>query len=228
MIINPLAQAAIYAVVLSNVISARLPDNENKYGYALYLLAGFTAWTLFSEIVSRCLTLFIDNANLIKKVSFPRITLPAIVVGSSLLNNAFLLVAVLMVYTLLGHDLSTSMLYIIPLTACVVAFALGIGLILGVMNVFVRDLGQVTPILLQIWFWMTPVVYPLGIVPEVFQVIIEHNPMYHVVAGYQDALAFSRAPRMENVVWLMLASMLLMLLGLFMFRRAAPEVADHL
>lgn len=228
MIINPLAQAGIYAVVLSNVISARLPGAESKYAYALYLLSGFLAWTLFAEIVSRCLTLFIDNGSLIKKVSFPRITLPAIVVGSALVNNFFLLLAVLVVFILLGHDLSMSMLFVAPLTVCVVAFALGIGLILGVMNVFVRDLGQVVPIVLQIGFWLTPVVYPIAIVPDAFQAIITHNPMYHVVSGYQDALTFSRVPQMTSIAWLMVASLFLMALGLFMFRRAAPEVADHL
>lgn len=228
MIINPLAQAAIYAIVLSSVISARLPGSEGKYAYALYLLSGFLGWTLFAEIVTRCLTLFIDNGTLIKKVSFPRITLPAIAVGSALLNNLFLLIAVLLVFTLLGHDLTASMLFVVPLTACVVAFAVGIGLILGVMNVFVRDLGQVVPIVLQIGFWLTPVVYPISIVPEAFRKIIAHNPMYHVVSGYQDALALSVEPRMGSLVGLTLASLALLALGLFMFRRAAPEVADHL
>lgn len=228
MIINPLAQAAIYAVVLSNVVSARLPGAESKYAYALYLLSGFLAWTLFSEIVTRCLTLFIDNGTLIKKVSFPRITLPAVVVGSALLNNFFLLLGVCVVFTLLGHDLSASMLFVAPLTVCVVAFALGIGLILGVMNVFVRDLGQVVPIVLQIGFWLTPVVYPITIVPEAFQSVIIHNPMYHIVSAYQNALAFQRAPDMTGIAWLLLASLALMALGLFMFRRAAPEVADYL
>ena len=82
MIINPLAQVAIYALVLSNVLAAKLPGIDNKYAYALYLMAGMLAWSLFSEIISRCLTLFIDQGNLMKKMRFPRITLPVIVVGS--------------------------------------------------------------------------------------------------------------------------------------------------
>ena len=81
MIIHPLAQVAIYALILSNVLAAKLPGIDNKYAYALYLMAGMLAWNLFSEIVSRCLTIFIENGNLMKKMRFPRIALPVNVVG---------------------------------------------------------------------------------------------------------------------------------------------------
>ncbi|WP_205954929.1 ABC transporter permease [Pseudoxanthomonas winnipegensis] len=228
MIINPLAQAGIYALVLSSVLSSRLPGIDNKYAYSLYLLSGMLAWTLFSEILTRCLTLFIDNGALIKKVNFPKVTLPAILVGSALLNNAFLVVATLVIFIAVGHDLAPVMLMLVPLSLCVVAFATGLGLILGIMNVFVRDLGQVVPIVLQIGFWLTPVVYPIQVVPEAVQSLIRRNPMYHVVAAYQDVLAFSKMPDLSHLASLMVASLLLLMVGLFMFRRASPEVVDHL
>ena len=98
MIINPLAQVAIYALILSNVLAAKLPGIDNQYAYAIYLMAGLLAFTLFSEIISRCLNLFIEQGNLMKKMSFPRITLPTIVAGSCLLNNVLLFVAMLGVF----------------------------------------------------------------------------------------------------------------------------------
>src|SRR5690606_3208112 len=103
MVIHPLTQVAIFALVLSNVLAARLPGTAGPYGYALYLLAGILAWNLFAEIVSRCLTLFIDNGNLIKKILFPKIALPAIAVGACLLNNLVLFAAIVVVFLLLGH-----------------------------------------------------------------------------------------------------------------------------
>ena len=113
---------------------------------------------LFSEIIGRCLNIFIEQGNLMKKMSFPRITLPAIVVGSSLLNNFFLLIAVMGIFVVFGQQFSMTMLWVIPLTFSVVLLAMGIGLILGILNVFLRDIGQVVPIMLQIWFWFTPIV----------------------------------------------------------------------
>ena len=91
MIVNPLINAAIFALVLAEVMSAKLPGMTNdKFGYALYLMAGMLAWSLFSEVVSRSVTIFVENANLLKKLVFPRICLPLTVIGSALINNLLL------------------------------------------------------------------------------------------------------------------------------------------
>jgi len=95
MILNPLSQVLIFAFVLSAVLSAKLPGITNQYAYAIYLMAGTLGWSLFAEIVNRCLTLFIDNGNILKKLVFPRIALPLIVTGSAMVNNALLFVAIL-------------------------------------------------------------------------------------------------------------------------------------
>jgi hypothetical protein len=101
MIIHPLAQAAILALVLAELMSAKLPGMGNdRSGYALYLLSGMLGWSLFAELVTRCLTLFIDNGNLLKKMLFPRICLPLIAAGSAVLNNALLFAAVVGVFAL--------------------------------------------------------------------------------------------------------------------------------
>lgn len=228
MIINPLAQVAIYALVLSNVLAAKLPGIDNKYAYALYLMAGMLAWSLFSEIIGRCLTLFIDQGNLMKKMRFPRITLPVIVVGSCLLNYGLLFLALLVVFALLGQWPHLQMLWLIPLTVAVTALAVGIGLVLGVLNVFVRDVGQVVPILLQVWFWFTPVVYPVNIIPERFKGIMDMNPMFPIVSAYHDILVYAKTPDIQQIALTTMVALVLMLLGLFMFRRAAPEMVDVL
>jgi lipopolysaccharide transport system permease protein len=228
MIIHPLTQVAIFALILSNVLAAKLPGIDNKYSYAIYLMAGILAWSLFAEIVTRCLTLFIEQGNLMKKVRFPRITLPSIVVGSSLLNNVLLFVAMLVIFTLLGQPPSLAMFWLVPLTLAVVALGVGVGLILGVLNVFARDVGQVVPVVLQILYWFTPIVYPLSIVPDELKAVIAWNPLYPVVAAYHDILVFQTAPRVADVALIAIVAGGLVLLGLFMFRRASHEMVDSL
>lgn len=228
MVINPLAQVAIYALILSNVLAAKLPGIDNQYAYALYLTSGILAWSLFAEIIGRCLTLFIDNGNLMKKMLFPRITMPMIVVGSCLLNYTLLFLAVLVVFALLGHIPGWQVIWIIPLTAAIVALGVGIGLVLGVMNVFVRDVGQVVPIVIQALFWFTPIVYPIEIVPDGLRRVIEYNPMVPIVSAYHDVLVFGNEPEVQQVAITAAVAIGLMLLGLFMFRRAAPEMVDAL
>ncbi len=228
MIINPLSQVLIYALILSNVLAAKLPGIDNKYAYAIYLMAGLLAWTLFNEIMSRCLNLFIEQGNLMKKMSFPRVTLPTIVVGSCLLNNFLLFVAMLGIFAVLGHQFSLAMLWLIPLTILTVVMALGMGLILGVMNVFLRDIGQAIPILLQVWFWFTPIVYPVNIIPEKFHHLLMLNPIYPITNAYQQILVYNKTPSFEGVALIALIAIVMVLVGLFVFRRAGEEMVDVL
>ena len=228
LIINPLAQVAIYALILSNVLAAKLPGIDNKYGYAIYLMAGLLAWTLFSEIVSRCLSLFIEQGNLMKKVQFPRITLPAIVVGFNLLNNIILFICMVVLFPLLGHHFSLIILWLLPLTILLAAFSLGVGLVLGVLNVFVRDLGQAVPIVLQMWFWFTPIVYPASIIPEDYRHWLNFNPLYHFTGAYQEILVYGRPPDISGLVVIGALTLLLLPLSLFLFRRSSEEMVDVL
>ncbi|MCW7552191.1 ABC transporter permease [Endozoicomonas gorgoniicola] len=228
MIINPLAQVAIYALILSNVLAAKLPGIDNKYAYAIYLMAGLLAWALFNEIISRCLNLFIEQGNLMKKVQFPKITLPAIVVGSNLINNFFLFLAMTGIFFLLGHQFTKALFWLLPLTLVLCAFSLGVGLLLGIMNVFVRDIGQCTPIILQISFWFTPIVYSVDIIPEKFRYLLNFNPMYHFTSAYQNVLVYGKAPELEGFFLICLMALVFLAMSLLLFRRGSEEMVDVL
>jgi lipopolysaccharide transport system permease protein len=228
MIINPLAQVAIYALILSNVLAAKLPGVEGQYAYAIYLIAGLLAWTLFNEIVSRSTNLFIAQGNLLKKMSFPRITLPAITVGSCVLNNFLLFIAALGVFVFLGHQFTLAMFWLLPLAMVVVAFGVGLGLTLGVLNVFLRDIGQFMTIVLQMWFWFTPIVYPATIIPEQYRHLLDFNPVYPLTHAYQQVLVYGQAPSFDGMLTTIGIAVALLATGLFLFRRASEEMVDVL
>lgn len=228
MILHPLSQVAIFALVLSNVLAAKLPGVDTKGAYALYLMAGTLAWNLFAELIGRCLTVFLDNGSILKKVRFPRIALPAIVVGSCLLNNILLFLSILVIFAFLGHNPGIQVLWVPLLSLGIVALSLGIGLILGVLNVFVRDIGQVVPVLLQLLFWFTPIVYPVSVIPEEYRGYLVYNPMYAVVTAFQGVLVYNTMPSFDELVVIFLLSLMLLLMGLFLFRRASPELVDAL
>ncbi|MCS3903571.1 lipopolysaccharide transport system permease protein [Methylohalomonas lacus] len=228
MIIHPLVMVAIYAFILSAVLQAKLPGIDNRYAYAIYLTAGIMAWTLFTDIVTRCLTLFIEHGNLMKKMVFPKVTLPLIVLGSCLVNNFFLFLAVLGIFATLGHYPGWEILWLPLLMGVTALFGLGIGLLMGAMNVFMRDIGQVVPVVLQVGFWLTPIVYPLNIVPEQFTEWLSLNPMFPVVSAYQAVFAYQTSPELGGLVTIGGVGALLLLAGLFVVRRASAEMADVL
>jgi lipopolysaccharide transport system permease protein len=186
------------------------------------------AWSLFSEIVSRCLTVFIDNGNLLKKMAFPRINLPLIIAGSALINNLLLLLAVLVVFALLGHVPGKQVAWIPLLIPLTMGLGLGVGLLLGVFNVFVRDVGQVVPIVLQLGFWFTPIVYTPDVVPQNVRALLQLNPMTAIVQSFHNAMLFDRPPEFSALAWVAAVAVLLMTAALALFRRASGEMVDAL
>lgn len=228
MVLNPLAQAAIFAFILSGLLSSRLPGIASPHAYPIYLLAGILGWSLFAEVVSRCLTVFIDHGNLLKKMAFPRIALPAILVGVALVNLVLLAVAVLVVYAVLGH-LPLRALHWLPLLAALtLALATGLGLSLGIVNVFVRDTGQVMGIVLQFWYWLTPIVYTLDTVPAAYRHWLGWNPMLPVIAGFQSVLAYDRAPDLSSLALPAACAAASLGLALWLYRQADEELTDAL
>jgi lipopolysaccharide transport system permease protein len=228
MILNPLAQAAIFAIVLSEILAAKLPHVDSKSAYAIYLMAGTAAWGLFAEIVTRCTTVFIDYSNTLKKIAFPRLCLPLIVGGSALLNHLLLLSSIFVIFLLLGHMPTVAWLSVLVGIAIIMLFAFGLGILLGLLNVFSRDVGQVITIVLQLWFWLTPVVYTRETLPKQFTPILELNPMAMIVQIYQDALLFGKFPTWSNLFVPAMIAVGIFIFSFWIFRRASPDLVDAL
>ncbi|TAN08196.1 MAG: ABC transporter permease [Rhodanobacteraceae bacterium] len=229
MILQALFQGAIYALVLGRVLGSKLPNTSNTYAYVIYLLAGLLGWTLFAELVNRCLTIFVDNASLLKKMVFPRICLPLIVSGSCLLNNVFLLVATIAIFVLVGNEPAWMWLWLLMLTGITVLFGLALGLILGILNVFIRDIAQVMNVIMQLWFWLTPIVYPISTLQgHHFAVLLRLNPMYAICSSYQQVLLWGQPPHFKTLAAIFVLSLVLLAIGMSLFRRAAPDMVDVL
>lgn len=228
MVFHPLAQVLIYALILSQIMKAKLPGIESQYAYPIYLLAGITAWTLFSEIVTRLLTVFIDNGNLLKKLAFPKLTLPLVSVGAASVNFTFLLLSVYGVFFILGHHPYHTLAVLIPLIVLTAALGTGIGLTLGILNVFIRDIGQITGIVLQFWFWLTPIVYVPNIVPEKYRWILQLNPMTSVVESFQRVLVYDTPPRWTDLAYAGLVALAACGLAVWLFSKSKEEMTDVL
>ncbi|WP_191601036.1 ABC transporter permease [Marinomonas algicola] len=228
MLIHPLAMVLIYTLILSAVLSSKLPGIDSQFAYAIYLISGMLAWTLFTDIVQRCLGVFIEYSNQIKKINFPKITLPIIVLGTSVIGYSILLVVALIAFALLSHLHWLSLLWLPILTLITLMFALSVGMILGTLNVFIRDLGQLMSIVLQLLFWFTPIVYPAHVVPESIQMLLPLNPLYHIVDGFHQVLAYQSTPDVGSLLVVFFLSVFLSVIGVLLYRRANAEMMDVL
>ncbi|GAB7194276.1 hypothetical protein OS31_31140 [Dickeya oryzae] len=135
-ILNPLAMIIVYTVIFSGVMKARIPGIDNSFGYSIYLCSGLLTWGLFSEIVLRSQNTFIDNANLLKKITFPRLCLPIVAILSALVNFLISFSIFLIFLILSGNMPGIEILSYIPILLVLSLLAIGIGITVGVINVF--------------------------------------------------------------------------------------------
>ena len=139
-----------------------------------------------------------------------------------------LLIATVTIFLLLGHVPGVKILWLPVLTLLALALGMGTGLVLGILNVFLRDVGQIVPIALQFLYWFTPVVYMAHIIPEHYRQWLVFNPMYAIVEAYHNILVFNQPPALLGLVLVSLLTVLLLALAFKLFRKASPEMVDML
>jgi lipopolysaccharide transport system permease protein len=227
-ILNPLAMILIYTVIFSQIMKARLPGIESVFGYSIYLVSGLLPWNLFAEILGRSHSVFIENGNLIKKSSFPRASLPVIAMISAGLNFSIVFALFLAFLMLIGNFPGLVVLTVLPVLLIQMTFAGGLGIFLGTLNVFFRDIAQMMGIVLQFWFWLTPIVYPIDIIPERFRWVASLNPLTSLITAYHDIFVRQQSPQWESLMPVVLLSAFIAWFGLTVFRRNAGELVDEL
>ena len=228
--INPLCMILVYTFVFSKVMQAKLPgaSDYSPFHYSIYLCSGIFTWGLFAEIITRSVSIFMDNSTLLKKVAFPRICLPVIITLSSTLNF-FIVLAIFTIFILIiGNFPGLAYVGILPLLLILISFASGLGITLGVLNVFFRDIGQFTSILLQFWFWLTPIVYSADILPSSAKLVVTLNPIAPLIAGFQDIFVARVPPNPYTLIYPVVVSSLLCLTALILFRTHSADIVDEL
>lgn len=227
-VIQPLAMILVYTVIFSQVMRVKLPNVDTTFAYSIYLCAGVLTWGLFTEIVSKGQNIFIENANLLKKINFPRMTLPLIVVLNACVNFAIIFGLFLIFLVLSDNWPGWVTLAVVPLLLVQLVLSVGLGTVLGVLNVFFRDVGHFFSIFIQFWFWLTPIVYPVGVLPKQAQAWLALNPMMPLISGYQSVLVQGHTPDWASITIPATLGFLLCVWGWHMFRRHSGEMVDEL
>src|SRR5262245_47877786 len=227
-VLNPLAQILIYTAVFSQVMQARLPNVRDPLGYSLYLCAGLLTWSYFVEVLLRNQTVFLEQANMLKKVSFPRVTLPVYVFLSATVNFAIVWGLFLAFLLITGRWPGWVVIALLPLLLIQQTLAVGLGLALGVTNVFFRDIAQAVGVGLQFWFWLTPIVYPLSAVPDVVRGVMTWNPLYALVASYQRIVVEHQWPLWGGLWLVCVVAIAVALIAETVFRHLSSAMVDEL
>lgn len=228
LVIHPLIMIVLYTVIFSRVMSNKIDGGDDPYSYSIFICIGIINWTFFTEITNKLVNVFLSNANLIKKISFPKIVLPVIVIVTGLVNYLIIFAIFILFLLVTGNFPGWNILYCIPILMVLVTFSLGLGLYLGIFNIFFRDIGQIFGVVLQVWFWVTPIVYPVSILPSIVQKIIYLNPLSIVFDAFHDVFVFNRNPNWISLFWVFIFSFLLCYGALRLFNNRIGEIVDEL
>lgn len=183
-ILQPLLITLIFTVFLG--ILARVPSD--RVPYPLFAYAGIVAWTFVSNSILNCGTSLVGNANLITKVYFPRMIVPAATIGGRLVDfgiGLILLVALMLYYRVLP---TRAILMLPVLLLLMTLFSLGVGLWMAALNVKYRDIGLILPVLIQLWMFASPVVYPVTMIPAGWRSVYALNPLVGIIQGFRASL----------------------------------------
>lgn len=183
-VIQPVFAVVIFTVIFGKF--AKMPSDGIPY--PIFAFAGVLPWTYFAEATRRSATGLVDDADLIRKVYFPRLIMPMAKVTAPLVDFAIAFCVLLILMAFYGVMPTFKLLAIVPLIMIAAAFALAIGLWLGPINVRYRDIKHTVPFMLQIGMYASPIVYPLSQVPDEWKMAYSLNPMVGVIEGFRWAV----------------------------------------
>ncbi len=227
-IVHPGVMLLTWTYVFQVCLGMTLPKEELTQNYPIFLICGFLPWLLFQETVQRSSMSLIENSNLITKTVFPSEVIPISIFLSSMLHHLLALGITIVAIAIWLHQISP-MLLLLPLYMVLIGmFAVGIGWVVAGLQVYIRDTAQVVTVVLNLWYWLTPIMIAESKVPQRFRFLVAMNPMSYVVHAYRARLLSTQWPSLaEFAVIFAYAAAALVIGGLF-FRQLKRGFADVL
>ncbi|MCJ7602522.1 MAG: ABC transporter permease [Desulfobulbaceae bacterium] len=224
----PLVNLFIYIIVFGKIMSGRLPGTSDIYAYGIYLAVGLIPWTSFTNSIIRTTSVFIEKKHIISKVNVSLISL-AIFINLSETVTYLISLSILAVFMFFkGYSLHYSLLLVPVIYYLQQVFAIGLGLLTASLTVFVRDVKEITGVIMQLWFWFTPIVYVIDILPEIVKKMLVFNPACVFIDAYHRIFVYQQMPSLKSLAVLALFIHLLLFFSLFVFRRLEKDIRDFL
>lgn len=220
--LNPLLQLAVYSIIFGSLLGDGNPT------YHIYVCVALIPWTFFTSAIQQADFTVIANGNIIQKVYFPREILPISVVTSGAINFVISTLIIVALCLLSGLGLTWYVL-LYPIVLLVqYVLILGISFIVSAITVYIRDLEHIIGVILMAAFYATPVVYKIEQLPANLQIIMQLNPMTHIINAYRDIFYYQQMPDFVNLGILFAISIVLLIGGYHIFHKLQKGFAEQL
>ena len=221
-IVQPVATVAIFAVVFTRIV----PVDTGGVPYILFSYTAVVPWTLLATSITDMAMSLVQNMNLVGKIYFPREALPVASLLARLADFGISFVLLVILVIIFRIPVSPVGLLYLPLILLVqIALILGLGIGAAALNVFYRDVDPLLKLVIQIWFYASPILYPISFVPEKWQWLYFLNPMAGIIAAYRDVLIYNTLPG-EYLMPAVILSLVLFVFGYWFFKKVEYQFAD--
>lgn len=220
--LNPLLQLIVYTIVFSTIMRTNIDK------FYIYLFIGLIPWLFFATCIQAGSTSILMNKDLIKKIYFPRIILPISTVNSAFMNMFYSMIVVLLTILVSGIGFSKYIL-LLPL-AMIMQYILVLGMtfIFSALNVYFRDLEYILNIIVMMWFYLTPIVYEIEMIPEKYRLWFYLNPMTGIINFYRNILYYKRMPSFNAFGGILIYGIIMIVIGYFVFEKLQKNFAEEL
>lgn len=215
--LNPLINTIVLTIVFSTAFRFQMKD------FIIYFLSAFLLWNFFAQSTMLSSRAILKNGEIFKKIYVPKGIFVLSIVVAELINFAFALVPMFLVLLVMRHSLSWSLLFLPVAVGCTVFFTLGISLCLAAVAVYFYDIIDGYQVLLLPWMYLTPIVYPLEIVPKQFLPLIKLNPFYYLVECFRVPIYGGQLPEGGIIAWAAVAAAASFALGYLIFARRVDD-----
>lgn len=223
MFLNPLLQLGVYTIVFSTIMRM---DIEKFY---LFLFVALVPWLFFSTCLSSGTMVIFSQQDMVKKIYFPREVLPIAFTLSQFVNMLLSFIVIFVVVFCSGVKITLPALLCLPLVMIIeFILALGITFLASALNVYFRDLEHILSIVAMAWMYLTPIIYPVEMVPEQFVTLYYLNPMTSITVAYRDIMYYGKAPQMSTLLNAAVLGVLVLVIGKVAFSKLQKKFAEEL
>ena len=225
-VVSPLVMIFIYTVIFSDFMKMKMNIIDNSYAYSIYLIPGLLAWTAFSTIVMRLNTSFFEKAGLIKKINVPMYSFQIAILLTETFTFVISIILGLGFLFLVHQPITWTFLWLIPVMFIQSIFALGVGVLFSLFTPFFKDMKEVVPIIFQLWFWVTPVIYVKSMIAHRYPFLLVYNPFFYFAEIYQNIFVYSKAPSIHSLLIITIESLVTLALAGYLYKKMVPTIKD--
>jgi ABC-type polysaccharide/polyol phosphate export permease len=212
-LLNPMLLMLVLTVVFSSVLKMNIPH------YAIFLLSMILPWTFFSQSLAYAAESVVGNGDLLKKIRVAKVIFPLAAVASNMINLLLSLIPLILIVLVMGHPFYVTWLYLpVPLLALTI-FTIGAAFFFAAANVYYRDVAHILQVVLQVWFYITPILYSIDFFPAQYRWIFKLNPLIFVMNGFRLSVYHGLLPTAQSILASFVCAFLALFIGFAVFRR---------